>query len=441
MSRKDNRSEEKVMVNEKLYINLHDDYLDLLQHFSEKFPIVEDAKFGELVNFKNNMNLSKHNWFEYKQGYAGELVRELIDSNKLEIDSYVLDPFCGVGTTNLVAQSLGFDSFGFDVLPVAILAASVKTQYYSSSDQHLLGELIKGIQVEGNSEPPALNIIRKAFSSETIQTLMGIKEYYKSLSSKKYQDFFKLAYLSIIEECSNRVKDGNGLKISRNKSVVTDVLHTYREKVVQMHKDIQGENFSAKVNLIQGSFLELNDQIADGSVGLTITSPPYANCFDYCELYKFELWMGEYVCSYSDFSKYRSGAIRSHVNSSFNHDIEFSNSSVDLIAELISCFNIWNKNIPDMLRGYFDDMRKILTAIYRVTKSGGKTYIIVGNSSYKGIIVPTDLLLSEIAEKIGFEVKPLIFARNLRRSSQQINEIAKTNQNLARETILVFQKL
>ena len=93
-----------------------------------------------------------------------------------------------------------------------------------------------------------------------------------------------------------------------------------------------------------------------------------------------------------------------------------------------------------MLLGYFDDMQKILTGIYRATVRGGKAYLVVGNSSYKGIIVPTDLLLSEIAENIGFEVEPLIFARNLRRSAQQIHDIAQIDTGLSRETILVFRK-
>jgi hypothetical protein len=269
---------------------------------------------------------------------------------------------------------------------------------------------------------------------------MRIKEYYKGISEDKYQAFFKLAYLSIVEECSNRVKDGNGLKISRNKNTVTDVLSRFKEKTIQMHHDIRDHNYEAKVNIFQGSFLDLNGNVSDESVGLTITSPPYANCFDYCELYKLELWMGEYVNSYADFSEYRNGAIRSHVNSSFDHAIQFLNPSVNLISDLISCFNIWNKNIPDMLRGYFDDMQKILTAIYRATTIGGRAYIVVGNSSYKGIIVPTDLLLSEIAENIGFEVEPLLFARSLRASSQQTHDISQIDSNLSRETILVFRK-
>ena len=52
--------------------------------------------------------------------------------------------------------------------------------------------------------------------------------------------------------------------------------------------------------------------------------------------------------------------MRSHVNSKFDHTIQNNITDVDTIANLISTYNIWNKNIPDMLRGYFDDMFEIL---------------------------------------------------------------------------------
>jgi hypothetical protein len=61
-----------------------------------------------------------------------------------------------------------------------------------------------------------------------------------------------------------------------------------------------------------------------------------------------------------EFKRYREVAMRSHVNSSFDKDCKNKNDKVDTIASLLSSFNLWNKNIPDMIRGYFDDFDNLL---------------------------------------------------------------------------------
>ena len=153
-----------------------------------------------------------------------------------------------------------------------------------------------------------------------------------------------------------------------------------------------------------------------------------------------ELWIGGFVKSYSDFEKYRSIALRSHVNSKFDHKIKFSNDDVNTIASLISAFNIWNKNIPDMLKGYFDDMRLLLSNVFKMMNKGAKCYIVVANSAYKGILVPTDMLLADMAKNIGYTVNGIHVARKIRSSSQQMKGLYETYDNLMRESIVELTK-
>ena len=173
-----------------------------------------------------------------------------------------------------------------------------------------------------------------------------------------------LAYLSIIEDASIRVKDGNGLKLKKNKKQIENIYDYFLSKCNKMLHDIATTTYSNETNhLVYNSSILIDktlESLADKKVGISIFSPPYANCFDYCEVYKLEFWLGGFVDSYKGFAKYRSIAMRSHVNSKFNHTIQNKIPDVDSIANLISTYNIWNKNIPDMLRGYFDDMFEIL---------------------------------------------------------------------------------
>lgn len=440
MAREGNKSEIKSITNKAKFKKLQPNYVALIEYLINEFPIIKDDFFNKLVNFQKNKTYPKHSWFDYKHGYAEDLVRALIERNQPSKKLNVLDPFCGVGTTNLVAQSLGYKSIGFDVSPLAVLAAKTKTYKYTNSELKEIETLIEEINLKKIAEIPNSDLIKKAYHEKNLKALMQIKWFIDQIDNQKIQDFFKVAYLSIVENCSNRKKDGNGLKIVKNPLNIGNIPDVYKAKVKSMLDDLRDLNLDEQVLIYHGSIINLGKKIKTGSVGITITSPPYANCFDYCEVYKLELWMGEFVKSYGDFAKFRNDAIRSHVNSKFEHTILSRNNDVDLISECISCFNIWNKNIPDMVRGYFDDMRRVLEEIYRASKRGAKCYIVVANSCYRGILVPTDLLLAKIAKSIGFEVEPIIFARRIRASSQQMNEIHENFGELMRESIVALKK-
>jgi DNA modification methylase len=436
-------SESREIINPEKYKLLAPRYLNLLNELTTKNKVITDESFSDLVNFKSNKDIPRHNWFEYKQGYGEDLVVRIIEKEKPNKSSYILDPFAGVGTTNLVAQTLGFKSIGFDINPVAALAARVKTIFFKSDQIKLIQDSIKKFNPKKISHNiPQSPLLEKSFDPNTFNQLMLIKGFYENVSDESVRDFFKLAYLSIIEDCSNRIKDGNGLKIVKNKKIINDVFEYYLQKCKQMEEDLNHINRENESIIISGSMINsaMYNQIKNKKVGLVVFSPPYANCFDYCEVYKLEFWMGDFVKDYDDFKEYRSNALRSHVNSKFDHNILNKNKDVELIAEVISCFNIWNKNIPDMVKGYFDDMTEIFKKLYELMLPNSKCYIVVANSGYRGILVPTDLLLANIAEKNGFKTLKIGVARKIRASSQQMEELHNQYDKLMRESIIVLER-
>lgn len=437
------KSENKLIKNQLRYGKLRPQYLNVIDDLSRKYPVVEDKMFSDLVNFKTNKEVPRHSWFTYKQGYSEKLVRELLLEEKPSKKDFVLDPFAGVGTTNVVAQNSGYKSIGFDINPVATFAAKVKTTIFTKREIDAMKENILSFSHRKRSQfIPDSPLLETSFNKEAFDKLMRIKGFFESLKNKRVQSFFKLAYLSIVEDVSNRLKDGNGIKIARNKRVVEDIYGYYVDRCKAMLGDVYKFNSGEKPIMINGSLILEKDfnKIKGKKVGIVIFSPPYANCFDYCEVYKLELWMGDFVKKYEDFKKFRDMALRSHVNSTFDHHIMNKDLHVDLIAEVISCFNIWNKNIPDMIRGYFDDMTKTFKTMQAFMVKGAKCFIVVANSGYKGILVPTDLLLADIASKNGFKLVKIIYARKIRASSQQMKELHNKYENLMRESIVVLEK-
>ena len=109
-------SEEKLIKDNEKFEKLFPEYVRIIDELQSKFKVTDGSAFTELVNFKNNKKIPKHNWYEYKQGYAEDLVKQIIESEQPNKKHFILDPFCGVGTSNLVAQSLGYKSIGFDIV-------------------------------------------------------------------------------------------------------------------------------------------------------------------------------------------------------------------------------------------------------------------------------------------------------------------------------------
>jgi len=416
---------------------------NLVKDLEKEFPVTEDDSYKPLVNFSQNRALPIHSWFDYKQGYSPELIQKLTDDLNVPNEGLILDPFNGVGTTLLAADSLGIRSVGFDVNPVAVLASQVKNRKYSKRELSLLQDRLDSfIEIKPHPiEKPKYKSLPRIFSDKELDCLLVIRAFIDEISQEWIKKFFLLALVSIVEPVSNRIKDGNGIKIAKNKKPVEDVFLFYEQKVHSMIQELASYSPKGLGVTIFGSILDDTAlaKIADFAFDSAIYSPPYANCFDYLEVYKMEMWMGGFVTEYSDFAQYRNASVRSHVNSSFSKVINHEDKHVRIVTAALSGVTLWNKNIPDMVAGYFDDMTGVLNRTFAVLKKGGTSAIVVANSSYQGIIVPTDLLLAKIAKGVGFKIEKIIKARPIRGSSQHMARQSMF-EGLMRESIIILRK-
>ncbi|MBN2380317.1 hypothetical protein JXM67_11010 [candidate division WOR-3 bacterium] len=90
-----------------------------------------------------------------------------------------------------------------------------------------------------------------------------------------------------------------------------------------------------------------------------------------------------------------------------------------------------------MIRGYFEDMAQTIEGISKYLKPGGHVALVVANARFEGEMVPTDLLLSELAETVGLETVEIWITRYKGNSSQQM---AKYGRVPVRESILFWRK-
>lgn len=420
----------------KIYQNLEDVY------HPEGITV---GTYDTPVNFNESLRTPIHRWYGYKEGFSPSFVNDFISRYSLSANSIVFDPFGGVGTTALEANKMGHRAFLMDVNPLGIFASQTKTRHYSESE-------IAQIDIEINkfklvpSYPISVTVqndtVVKYFDRLTWNSLLQAKSYISDIQIVFVKDFFSLALLSLIEEVSTHHKNGNGVKKKRVTPAPLDftlLRNKIADKLAMFVGDIQitpllaNTEIFAQSNLVEYKLPEKAD--------IVLTSPPYANCFDYSKVYLTELWVGGFFTRKDDQKSFRDNSVISHVHYRWQpRNIDFGSKIVnDIIAPLLTTKDLWSNNIIPMLKGYFSDMGKFLSNLSQNLNDGATVGIVVGNSVYGGTPIATDIILAKQAEEIGFLCEEIKIYRKVIASSQQMVLLSEYEKHFVRESLIVLK--
>ena len=83
-------SESKTIINQELFDVKLPDYQRIIERLVSKYNVVDGSYYEGLVNFKTNLVVPKHKWYDYKQGYSELLVKHIIDEAKPLKEHYIL---------------------------------------------------------------------------------------------------------------------------------------------------------------------------------------------------------------------------------------------------------------------------------------------------------------------------------------------------------------
>jgi hypothetical protein len=431
----------------------------LFEHLEIRYAVKNEANlFAKLVNMSTASREPFHRWIRYREGYAGELVKEILRRYPIDADRfYLMDPMCGSGSSLVAAKQQGIASVGLDVNGYAVLAANVKVYPYTKEDlaniRRAINRFNSTVLDEVNPKSTLLQI-SKYFPRKNFSCLCSIENWNSKIKTLCVRDFFKLALLAILEECSDRKKDGNGL--ATRPAPVNDPISRMREQLELMFLDIATSveiraAFSAANDC---SALKLSDvdkivsKRSNKRLGVIIFSPPYANSFDYFESYKLELVFGGFT-TVDNMKTARERLIRNY-RITKPRPIEKRISVVEMISSEIM-LRIPEKEretgvrdgrtrlVPNMLRGYFEDMSIVLEEGYKCLGRGGMLHIVIDQSAYVGVPIPTDLILAALSEEAGFQVEELISCRKANTSGQQARKFPYLK-DLLRESIVSLRK-
>ena len=78
-----------------------------------------------------------------------------------------------------------------------------------------------------------------------------------------------------------------------------------------------------------------------------------------------------------------------------------------------------NNGIPRMVRGYFSEMACVIGECARVLKPNAYLFMVNDNVRYAGVSISVDMILSDIARSVGFEVEKILVVPGKKGNSSQ----------------------
>ncbi len=418
----------------------------------------ETALFATLVNMSSSKQQPYHRWVRYREGYAGELVKEILRRYPVsESHGYVLDPMCGSGSTLVACREDNVNCAGIDVNPYAVLCTKVKTASLSAKELIKAENMLETLLRTRSLPAPQFIPIKKLdsyFPEHNFSVLCSINTWVSAIEDKNIHDLFFLALLASLEDCSNRKKDGNGL--ATRTCPVDDPLSRFHSQCSLMLTDIKhhpyrhGPDCKALIGSAKNMHAVFSHavQTPNARCESIIFSPPYANSFDYYESYKLELLFGQYF-NWQSLIEARKELIRNY-RIGFGTQLE---SHIPIVKKL--CDEIRHqiplkesrtgvadgrtRLVPNMLCAYFEDMERVMAQGYHLLAPGGLMHIVVDQSAYVGVPIPTDLVFVDTAKRLGFHIESLIKCRRANTSGQQLKAYPYLKQ-LLRESIVSIRK-
>ena len=445
---------------------------ELYERFSSR--IVSDVSLSRrLISYQGNKAVPGLRWLKYKEGFSTTLVRSLLENTPA---TSVLDPFSGSGTTVLTASSMGMDATGIELMPLGNLCArgimSAAT-HLSSHDISLRSkQLLEAVARDRFSQSylfPHVAITEYAFSLRTEEDLAKARQFIAGVDDVALRDFLTLLCVSVLEDVSFTRKDGQflrwdprsgrSLRSKLHKGHLPTLSHALERRLADITHDLpflSQEYRGARPHLIDGSSLRRLKDLPSESFDAVVTSPPYANRYDYTRTYALELVFLGY--DDSDIKRLRQDLLSATVENKSKRDLlarEYDGSSLvasafemadgqGALQESLDCLkreaaNLSNRNVIGLIENYFTEMAVVICELGRLVRSGGSVFMVNDNVRYHGQEIPVDLILSDFAEQAGFSCECIrTLTRGKGNSSQQMGRFGRSE---LRKCIYHWRKL
>jgi Predicted DNA modification methylase len=355
-----------------------------------------------------------HSLHPYPAKFPPQLPHSIIKKFACK-NATILDPFCGSGTTLVEARLLGCNAIGVDVNGLSSLLSKVKATPLSEKELSLIKSFLNVVSNEifqWEMKRPTIEIkkidgLEHWFQPNVAEELTHILNLISKLRNENVSDFLRIVLSSIIVRVSNQESDTRFA--AKNKNIPNNFAlklfysrtNEYLSRITEYSKQVNGNGYLKLLNADSRDLSMLEDECID----IIITSPPYANTYDYYLYHKFRKRWLDLDVQYAQYNEI--GSRREY-------------SSLKKSAEQ------WTV-----------DLKKCFGEMYRLIKKDGLAFIVIGDSVIKKELIKIDSVIANFMPEIGFDICNII-SSNLSEHSRIFNPtFAQKNK---KEHLIILKK-
>lgn len=343
-------------------------------------------------------------WLHFHAAYSRRFARNVLETLDPE-SRFVLDPFCGVGTTARAAAQVGYRSLSLDLNP-AVIALARATLTPAEGATSVIRTL-RRVDGPNGSKPLSRS---------------GIETEWLDVNTQRQLDYFRRRFRDTRRGKAGR-DFGMGLLVSAAKEVLspdygsnptwpkppeeppsTDVARLLHKRALSMRRSLR--KFSETVECPEQHFAvgdAKNLPLEDGSVDVILTSPPYLSRIDYVKATLPQLLMLGYSNA-SEIGELRR-RIMGGVLTGRSADGDWPGWG-DLTNDVLKKIESHDSKASDtyystLARRYFADLDETVGETLRVLRPQGVSLFVVQTSYYKDVPIPLDKILVELARSRG----------------------------------------
>lgn len=382
----------------------------------------------------------------YTQGFHSypammipQVAHRLIEEYSKEGD-VLLDPFCGSGSVLVEARLAGRYSWGIDLNPLAVLIARVKTTPINPSIlyKELYG-LIDEIRKMYDNEAPSPQFFNLDFwfKEPVIRSLAKIKTAIDKIKATEVREFFQVTFSEVVRLSSNsRIGEFKLYRYpeSKLKDHNPDPLRLFAEKVKMNIHAMESFYEACPIDIwskvVEADATKAVEAISWGSVDMIATSPPYGDSRTTVAYGQFSRlssqWLGLVPEKVLDLDRELLGG-KVHAKD----NTHLSSPTLDITIGYVSQKDATRAR---QVQAFYLDLYQCLKNMANYLKVGGHACIVIGNRRVKGMQLPTDIIVCEIARDFALVPRQIII-RNISNKTMPLRNSPTNVRGVIEETM------
>lgn len=370
--------------------------------------------------FKYNVKNGRHGWLRLTPAYSIKLVKEILQRDTLfsaeNQAQNILDPFCGTATTGVVAAEYGLNCTLYDINPFLVWFCKIKSKNFVASNLDKLVETVsKDLTclsvLEKDFWLPPMKNIERWWSEDTLAALSSLHNYITTQWGKpSCEDYYNLLWIAFARLCiETSAADFNHISVSFKEETKSHEWETIKEMFrTILFPMVQ----SAKTNLPGNvTILEGDSRILpyEGLYDTVITSPPYPNRISYIrELRPYMYWLGFLESGEQagelDWKSIGGtwGCATSRLSSWTQKTNHLPQRLLDTCKAIEGSDTKNGKTMATYVHKFFDDMYIHFSNLRHHLLPNATINYILGNSSFYGHFVDTDVIIMEILKELDY---------------------------------------